>query len=91
MEKLYKTIVCYWSNIYVQNTLLGQLKLKLYKTPEGYVKGDGRCCYLKVGISSLAKRILFLILLKVSFVLSPQISLFLAWICCIGLWYIRRK
>ncbi|XP_066930853.1 17S U2 SnRNP complex component HTATSF1-like [Clytia hemisphaerica] len=25
----------------------GKKKLKLYKTPDGKVKGDGRCCYLK--------------------------------------------
>ena len=33
-----------WSLVYV-----GQLKLKLYRDENGELKGDGRCCYLKVG------------------------------------------
>ena len=28
---------------------VGQLKLKLYRDENGELKGDGRCCYLKVG------------------------------------------
>ena len=28
---------------------VGQLKLKLYRDENGDLKGDGRCCYLKVG------------------------------------------
>ena len=33
-----------WSLAYA-----GQLKLKLYRDENGELKGDGRCCYLKVG------------------------------------------
>ena len=48
-----KVVLCYdahplmslvWSLVYV-----GQLKLKLYRDENGELKGDGRCCYLKVG------------------------------------------
>jgi len=37
------SIVCFFYFL-----ILGKKKLKLYRTPGGEVKGDGRCCYLKV-------------------------------------------
>lgn len=36
----------------------GQYKVKLYRTPEGRLKGDALCCYIKVESVELALRIL---------------------------------
>ena len=39
------------------NTILatptGAPKVKLYTDEEGYLKGDGLCCYLKVGVAHI--------------------------------------
>ncbi|XP_067141167.1 17S U2 SnRNP complex component HTATSF1 [Centruroides vittatus] len=36
----------------------GQFKIKLYRNPDGSLKGDGRCCYIKVESVDLALNIL---------------------------------
>eukprot|EP00047_Mylnosiga_fluctuans_P005102 m.238456 g.238456 ORF g.238456 m.238456 type:complete len:381 (-) comp13303_c0_seq1:66-1208(-) len=36
----------------------GEKKVKLYRTPEGELKGDARCCYLKVASVALALQLL---------------------------------
>ncbi|XP_050028144.1 17S U2 SnRNP complex component HTATSF1 isoform X1 [Dermacentor andersoni] len=36
----------------------GQFKIKLYRTPDGQLKGDALCCYIKVESVELALRIL---------------------------------
>ncbi|XP_023241798.1 HIV Tat-specific factor 1 homolog [Centruroides sculpturatus] len=36
----------------------GQFKIKLYRNPDGSMKGDGRCCYIKVESVDLALNIL---------------------------------
>ena len=37
--------------IYLQFSSLGKPKIKLYRDKEGNLKGDARCCYLKVNIA----------------------------------------
>lgn len=53
-SSFYYLFICLFIHLFIS----GNKKIKLYRTPNGDLKGDGRCCYLKTASVSLALQVL---------------------------------
>ncbi len=51
--------------IVMRDPITEEYKVKLYKDKEGNLKGDGLCCYLKVGLSSCLPKASFIVWRKI--------------------------